>query len=59
MQIRPSIEEIEKRLGLDTIQPIQLAPGHAKDLEEDEDTCRKWYEEELRKLYEQYEKENK
>ncbi len=50
-----SIEEIEKRLGIDKskIRPILASPSDVKDLEEKRDSFREWYEEELRALYEE------
>jgi hypothetical protein len=55
MPDKPSIEEIEKRLGIDKakIRPILASPSDIKDLEEKGDTFRDWYEEELRTLYEE------
>ncbi|WP_242250058.1 hypothetical protein [Bacillus cereus group sp. BfR-BA-01324] len=52
MKKKLSIEEIEKELGFDKIKPIHPSPSHAKDMEQENDVFQKWYEEELRKLYE-------
>lgn len=47
-----TIQEIEKELGFDKVQPITLTPSDTKEFEEKNDPFRKWYEDELRKFYE-------
>ncbi|WP_018250372.1 hypothetical protein [Orenia marismortui] len=49
---KKTIEEIEKELGFDKIEPVQLTPSDAKAMEEDGDYFDEWYEEELREFYE-------
>lgn len=46
-----TIEEIEKALGLNKVQPITLTPAEEIEMLEEGDYFRDWYEEELRKLY--------
>lgn len=48
----PSIEEIEKILGIDSVQPIHLTPSDAEDTEGKEKELRDWYEYELREFFE-------
>jgi hypothetical protein len=47
-----TIQEIEKELGFDKVQPIALTPSDTKEFEEKNDPFRKWYEDELHKFYE-------
>ncbi|WP_261134773.1 hypothetical protein [Bacillus sp. Marseille-Q3570] len=47
----PSIEEIEKMLGIDQVRPIQLTPSDAEDMMEKEEELREWYEDDLKELY--------
>jgi hypothetical protein len=46
-----SIKEIESYFGFDKVKPISLTPSDEKDMTEKGDCYNKWYEEELRKLY--------
>ena len=48
----PSIEEIERELGFDKIEPIKgLSPSVLSDLEDDREYFREMYEEDLRAYY--------
>jgi hypothetical protein len=48
---RPSVEEMERALGLDKIKPIKVSPSMQEELNSDGDYFRQWYEDELWKLY--------
>lgn len=45
------IEEIEKELGIDKIQPIALTQSDADDMKGKENEMQQWYEQELRTYY--------
>jgi len=49
---RKTIQEMEKELGFDKVNPIALSPSDGKELKEKGDPFKDWYEEELRSLYE-------
>ncbi|MEC0668047.1 hypothetical protein P8864_19520 [Priestia flexa] len=49
---KKSIEEMEKELGLDKVKPMELATSDDQIAIEEGDCFAKWYEEELRELYE-------
>jgi hypothetical protein len=53
MNKRLSIEEIENILGFNQIIPIPLSLSDEADMKENESDFRKWYENELIKLYEE------
>jgi len=53
-QDKPSIAEIRKAVGLDAIRPVHVSPGVQSSMEDDKDELQKWYEEELREVYEEY-----
>ncbi|MDU4697686.1 MULTISPECIES: hypothetical protein [Paenibacillus] len=48
-----SIAEIEKLLGLDKIEPMKVTMSDAKDMENDMEYFKGWYEDELRKILKQ------
>lgn len=48
----PSIQEIQKLLGLDSIQPIHLTLSDEEDTKEKENELKDWYEYELREFFE-------
>lgn len=47
----PTIREIEKALGFDTVTPIILTFSDAKEFEEKGDPFKEWYEDELREFF--------
>jgi hypothetical protein len=49
---RLSVEEIEKKLGIDQTKPIQLTPSDEVDMKSKDDDLKDWYEDELREFYE-------
>lgn len=49
---KKSVEEMRKELGLDKIKPIELSANDDRVAVEEGDSFAKWYEEELRELYE-------
>ena len=52
MDKKPTVEEMEKALGLDKIKAIQVISADvAEDMKEKGDPFRHWYEEELTRLY--------
>ena len=51
-----TIEEMENALGLDSIKAVHVSPGMQIDMNEDSAELQKWYEEELREVYAEYEK---
>jgi hypothetical protein len=52
---RVKINEIEKELGFDKIESIVLTNSDSKTKNEEGDYFKDWYEEEIRKLYENIE----
>lgn len=50
---RLTVEEIEKKLGIDKVQPIRLTPSDEADMIDKEDEMRDWYEDELREFFQQ------
>lgn len=51
MEKQPSILEIERALGLDSVKPIRITPSDEADFLEKADDFRDWYESELKELY--------
>jgi hypothetical protein len=49
---KSTIKEIESYFGFDKIKPIVLSPADDADEIEKGDVYKDWYEDELRKLYE-------
>ncbi|MNH66517.1 hypothetical protein D3C73_185490 [compost metagenome] len=48
-----NISEIEKCLDLDMIEPIKITSADSKDMENDMDYFKGWYEDELREFFEE------
>lgn len=54
---RLSVEDIEKRLGIDKAEPIHLTSSDEQDMKEKDEEMRDWYEDELREFYRQARRE--
>ena len=50
---KKTVQEMERELGLTNIKPIELSTSDDQVALEDADYFAKWYEEELRELYEE------
>ncbi len=46
-----TVQEMQKALGLDKIEPITLTPSDAADFRQKGDPFKEWYEQELRRVY--------
>ncbi|MBO8129760.1 MAG: hypothetical protein H0Z39_11310 [Peptococcaceae bacterium] len=53
-----TVKEMEKALGFDKVKPIELSPSDARQFEEKGDPFKDWYEEELRTLFKDSEKDS-
>ena len=49
----PNLEEIEKIMKFDEIQPIQLTPSDEQDMNNKNEDLHNWYEDELREFFSQ------
>lgn len=54
---KPTIEEMEQALGLDKVEPIKLNFSASKEMLKTGDYFNDWYYHEIKKLYDEYEKE--
>ncbi|WP_440112187.1 hypothetical protein [Paenibacillus sp. QZ-Y1] len=46
-----TVSEMRKALDLNTIQPVSITENDAYDMQDDQDYFKGWYEDELRKLF--------
>ncbi|RNF40403.1 hypothetical protein [Planococcus salinus] len=46
-----SIDEIEKEMRFNNIQPIQSTPADEQDMNDKSEELRNWYEDELRQFF--------
>jgi hypothetical protein len=52
-QSKPTVKEIESYFGFDKVKPIVLSPADDKDEIKKGDCFKDWYEDELRRFYEE------
>jgi hypothetical protein len=51
MKETPTVREIEKMLGFDSVKPINATPSDSEDMNEKELELKDWYEYELKKFF--------
>jgi hypothetical protein len=47
----PSVREIEKMLGFDSVMPINATPSDSADMIDKDQELKDWYEDELKKFF--------
>lgn len=51
LSMRPDVREIEQALGFDKVQPIVLNPSDTSEMEEEAESLREWYEDDLQDYF--------